>query len=220
MKIICNAIFLILIIFFTGCSQNPMDILENPTVYSHTSGIEWIIFEDDLNTLGGDVLYFPSDPGTNTMQLSLVDDGSAYSGNKYFHFKWTGDKIFWEADPPDNPSDTYEFNFAGVSLIVATSPDYYDIAPALDMSDKGYTKIVFYARGELAQGYYAKFEGPGGAVLDKPNLTANWTKYEIQLKDLDNVKDFFKATIYNDDATETTHGTGGYIDIDLIKYSK
>ncbi len=208
------------IILAGGCSQDPLSNIESPVVYSGTSGIEWVIFDDSLNTLGGDVMIYPSDPGVNILKFKLITGSDAYSGDKYFHFEWTGDEIFWEADPPDNPQDTYEAGFAGISLIVATSPDFYDITEPIDMSDKGYNKIIFYARGRLDTGYYAKFEGPCGAVLDKPDLKESWTKYEIQLLDLHNVKDFFKVTIYNNSATVSNHGAGGYIDIDFVKYSK
>ncbi len=179
-----------------------------------------MIFDDSLNTLGGDVLFYPSDPGTNIMNLKVVEDNDAYSGKKYFHFEWNGGPIFWEKDLPNNPEDKYEASFAGISLIVATSPDFYDISPPLDMSDKGYTRIIFYAKGKVDNGYRVKFEGPEGAILDNVNITENWERYEIELKDLDYVKDFFKVTIYNETATLTNHGNGGYVDIDYIKYSK
>ncbi len=221
MKKIVFIIFTILIL--NTCSQEPLTPLEDPTKYSHTWNLgRWVIYEDALNTLGGDILYYPSAPGKEIMYLENRKDGTAYSGEKYFRLYWSGGKIWWEAQPPDNPTDRYEWSFAGISFIVATRSEYYDITEPLDLTEGKYTKITFYARGKLSEGYHVKFEGPNGAINDNiTNLSENWQKYEIELKDLNNIKDFFKVTIYYPAAEGGAEpGKGGYVDFDLVTYEK
>lgn len=214
---------LVLLVISYSCSQDtyPFFPLENPVVYSGSRSLTWTIFEDSLNTLGGDVMYFPSDPGFATMSLTNINDGTAYSGDSYFKFKWNGQPIYWEADPPDNPTDSYEHSFAGISLIVAVSPEYYDETPALDLSEGNYTRVTFYIRGALASGYKVKVEGPSGALVDNIIPTSTWTKYEMSLGDLHYVKDFFLITIaYPAAESGADPGAGGYVDFDLIMYER
>ncbi len=204
-----------------SCNQEPLSPFKDPTTYTDSWGKQWTLYDDVLNTLGGDVLYFPSDGGQEIIYLDNRIDGTAYHGEKYFRFKWNGQPLYWEAQPPNNPTNKYEHSFAGFSLITASSPLYYDMVLPLDLTESHYIKITFYARGQLASGYNAKFEGPNGAIIDNVIPSSTWQKYEMDLKDLNNIKDFFKVTIEYDAADlGAPPGTGGYVDVDLISYEK
>lgn len=219
----CFIYFILLtaVLFWGACSQEPFSVIEDPVRYTGTWGVRWVLFDDVLNTVGGDILYYPEDAGKAINYLDNVRDGTSYSGETYFHFTWSGAPIFWPAQPPDNPTNRYEHSFAGYSMIHTSSPYFYDMVPGLDLSQSGYTKAVFYARGKMASGYLAKFEGPNGALLNAVALTTNWTRYEFDLADLNNVKDFFKVTMYYPLAESgAPPGTGGYIDLDLVSYEK
>ena len=203
-----------------SCSQDtyPLLPIESPTAYTHTR-TRWTIFDDVLNTVGGDVLYYPSDPGHSVMYLTNRIDGTAYSGKSYFRLFWSGGSVFWEANTTDNPTDQWQHAFAGISLIVAPFPEYYDTYPGLDMSDGKYTSISFYVRGSLSEGYKVKFEGPNGAKLDNVNLLSTWQRLVMPLGDLNNIKDFFKVTIeYPPGKSGVPPGSGGYVDFDYITY--
>lgn len=209
------------LLLFGTCSQEPLSPTKDPRKYTGSWSSPWVLYDDVLNTLGGDVLYYPSNPGPAIMFLDNVMDGTSYSGEKYFHFTWNGGAIYWAAQPPNNPTNCYEHSFAGYSLITTSNPVFYDMAQPLDLTDSHYTKITFYMRGKLAQGYLMKFEGPNNAVLDNVTPTSSWTKYEVTLKDLNNVKDYFKVTIkYPPAETGSPAGTGGYVDVDCVAYEK
>ncbi|MBU1077821.1 MAG: hypothetical protein KKH98_11050 [Spirochaetes bacterium] len=215
-------IFIALLIIHS-CAQDPYPLtpLSNPGAFTSTWGIKWTLYDDELNTIGGDVLYYPSNPGSAVMLLENKENSSAYSGKKYFSLYWSGDPIYWEADPPDNPTNTYEYSFSGISLIHATRPDYYDTTEPLDLTDANYTRVTFYARGVLSTGVKVKFEGPNGALLDNVNLTTAWQKFEMALTDLNNIRDFFKVTIYYPAAeVGGPQSSGGYVDFDLVSYEK
>ncbi len=198
-----------------SCSQNPLAPVKDPTRYTGTWGSKWVIYDDALNTLGGDVLFYPSDPGPAIMSLSNTNENAAYSGSKYFHFKWTGQPIY------SDELGTNEHAFAGYSLIITSSPALYKTVQPLDLSKSPYTKITFWIRGSMTAGCHMKFEGPNGAALDYIYPTANWTQYSVTLKDLNWVKDFFKVTIIYPSGGYPTYaapGQGGWIDVDKVTY--
>jgi hypothetical protein len=214
------------IVFITGvlllitsfsCSQNPMEPFSDPTRFTGSWGSRWVIYDDVLNTLGGDVLYYPSNPGTAVFSLTNKVDGTAYSGKSYFHLSWNGQPVFWASfGGPENA-------FAGYSLIITSNPAYYDIVQPLNLSKSPYTKITFWARGAMTTNNHVKFEGPNGAVLDNVIPTTTWTKYTVVLTDLNWVKDFFKVTIIYPPGGYPTYGppgAGGWVDVDDVAYEE
>jgi len=212
-KIFFAALVVLLACF--SCSQNPLAPLNDPSRYTGSWGSKWVIYDDILNTLGGDVILYPYDPGKTIMSITNVEDGTAYSGKKYFHFHWNGQPILWPGHP-----EGMEHSYGGYSLIITSKAEYYDIVQPLDLSKSTYTKITFYARGQMSStSNFVKFEGPNGAVTNNITPNPTWTKYTITLKDLNYVKDFFKVTILTF-PLNTKPGSGGWVDVDDITYEE
>jgi hypothetical protein len=216
-KMIFSAVFFLLACW--SCSQNPLESVNDPSRYTGSWGSTWVLYDDVLNTLGGDVMFYPSDPGPAVFSLSNVNNSTSYSGKKYFHCQWNGQPIYWAS------FGGLENAFAGFSLITTSNPAYYDTVLPLDLHKSPYTKITFYARGQMSSSIsnHVKFEGPNGAVLDNVIPTSTWTKYTINLKDLNYVKVFFKVTIIYPSGGYPTYGPpgrGGWVDVDLISYEE
>jgi len=212
------ALLIVLLLLISSCS-NPLSLLENPTKYAGLWKEKWILYDEKLNT-GGDFMLVPSDPGEPVVSLEEKADDTAYSGRKYLRFSWNGEPIWWEADPPDNPTSRYEHSFSGVCFIVATSYEYYDLTEPRDLSESGYRKLVLYIRGALDKGYYLKIEAPGGSAIDNITPTSSWKKYEVEIYNLFKIKDFLKIVIYYPSAETSPPGKGGHIDIDMVYYER
>ena len=162
MKIFKVLIMVLLIWLMYSCQQSPLAPFTDPTVYTGTWSSPWIIYDEVLNTLGGNILIFPATGDPSLINIVNTGDGTAYHGKFYFRFTWSGGDLLWSQSPPANPAPILEHSFAGYDLIVASNPAFYTNTPGIDLTGSHYTKIVFYARGWLSAGNVAQFVGPNG----------------------------------------------------------
>jgi len=204
-------------LLITGCSdQNPSDRLINPIPKGATNTTQWstkpwVIYDDELKT-GGGMMYYSSSDG---QKLDFASTENPRSGTKCIKYSWNGSSVY------DYGRQIWQKDWCGWGIISGKDWTSYDTS-SRDLSESGYTKIVFWVRGNIDSNTTIKFEGPvredkGGTDfirLTSAGLTSSWQQKEISLSgtDLSDVKDFFKVIFEK--------GAGGTVYIDDIQYTR
>ncbi|MCB4792311.1 MAG: hypothetical protein LHV68_10570 [Elusimicrobia bacterium] len=218
-------ILLIIFIFFTGCEKNPVKKLINPAD-SNAIGIwdtngDWVIYDDEIKT-GGAILFFNS---LDNQVLDFNCRDNPHSGSKCLKYSWNGKDVYAYGATPG-----LEHDYCGFSLTASKDVNSY-LTATRDISGGTYTKISFWARGDLNTFVYLRLEGNNGTDTslsgtdawmssDLAPVTSSWQKYEFNITgNMTAIKDFVKIVLkYNEGVSpNTVVGNGGTVFIDDIK---
>ncbi|MDA7857871.1 hypothetical protein N9A72_00055 [bacterium] len=210
------AYFVIIIMFLIGCDRHPLSRLTDPTndgALNKTVWGDWVIYDDDMRTRGA-VMFIPSNGDHQSIDFYVDDSESDHKRDKCIKYTWDGGDLYWEDEGDD------EHSWAGVKLI--TAPNWRIYGETADLTPGGYTKIEFFAKGDLPAYTTVHFKGPGGYdVIDNVSLGESWNKYAIPLTaDLTEVKEFFIIVIEYPPGTAGPEGSGATIYVDDIMYVK
>lgn len=231
-KIILAALGSLLIIV-SGCENNPLGRLIDPTTSNTTSTFSghWLIFGDELRINGGvpPVVMFLTTSEGQVLDFNWTDH--PYAGTKCIKYSWDGSPV------TQYSTGSKESDFVGFMLIAAPTLAQHDTVTK-DLSAAGYTKIAFEARGSLNGNVYLRLESDNATyqTLSGNNawmsnttdrkITSQWQHYEFALSGpMGAVKDFLRVVIRydedgNPDTPNTGTGNGGTVFLDNIEYSK
>jgi len=226
--------FLMLVPMFLlmeGC-KNPFDRTHDPDggPTGSLSAGQLTVFNNELSSGGGAFLY----PGSDNHSVAF-DDRSNSLSQRSIRYAWNG-----QISNPTGSGYQYgaTYIFAGFSLMHVPQQTTYETTPGRDLRAAGYTRISFYARGELTTYNSVKIEAGGptsacmtlstdGTVDECSNgrtgrLTASWQQFVLPITSAQQtaVKDLLKATfVFNNPIPGNTNpGQGGVLFLDKIFY--
>lgn len=207
-------IFMFALLFF-GCSDVKVkDTLLDPIPSGATgrwSGV-WVLYDDELKTGGGIMLYTeppPSNP--NSQVIDPFCSENPYSGSKCLKYSWDGDVSY------DSNWNVWQNKWCGMALIVGK--DWTEVkTSSKDLTGVGYNKLTFKARAKLDPSVKVKIEAvvkigqytssaAGSITLDSTTLTQDWAEYTISLNNVSTVNIFLSVVFQYNGSTQSTGGT-------------
>ncbi len=231
-KLVFGVLFLL-----TSCNKSPIERASDSSsrALGNSSGVNFVIFSDELKSGGGAFLY----PDGQGQTLSFTDTSNSISRRSIRYF-WTGQD--------QNSEFGLEHTYAGFDLMHTTTQGAYSGTVGRDFRNFGYTRATFYARGTLSTNTVVKIEVSNPATpspcivlstsgLDddsNPNigqaanctnlgtLSTSWQRYSIAIPNAAQsaIKDYFKATfVFKVPFVGSTEpGQGGTVYFDQIQY--
>jgi hypothetical protein len=219
---------------FMGCDANPVNRLVNPSP-SNISGVwsgAWVIYDDEVKTGGAIMTY-------NTgATLDFHSTDNPHSGKDCIRYSWDGSPVLTYASLPAHPTDYIQSGYSGFSLICAPTDAQYFTATR-NLSLGGYTKITFWARGELFTNVNLRVEAnsndqnqykyaSGYPGVWQGTVTSGWQQYSVKLDttttNLNNLAaatDFIKIILlYTPGPDDPPRGNGGTVFLDDIELTK
>jgi hypothetical protein len=202
-----------------GCGRHPSNRLTDLASEGAvpTASADWVLYSDELQTGGG--FYLIPDAGSH--QILDGDRTESYAGRASVRYSWTGAAILGQHD------------FAGFGFLVAPTIDKDASTPARDLSEYGFTRITFMAKGTLSENTLLRVEGPcdgtGSTVaprleISREQLAAGWTQYSMPVPDpisFASIKQYINFVfIYSQPTGTTKAGDGGTIFIDQVTYAR
>lgn len=216
--------FLLLLSILAGCDKTPSRRLTDPNPEGAVAqnGGAWVLYDEEVRTDGGFYL-IPIPTGNQT--LVVGDEQSAAFGQRSIFYSWTGGDVL-------DPVEGTEHTFAGFGMLVAKTIDQMNSTPSKDLSDAGFTKITFYAKGYLSENTILRAEGPGDGSsaailprLDVTQLTDTWTKFTLPAAGaippaaFQSVRQYVNFTfVFTQPSGTTNPGGGGQVFLDRIAY--
>jgi len=221
----CQKIFLALILLAAGCNRLPTERLTDPApegAVPDANVSTWVLFEDEARTGGGAYLF----PEADNQELVIGTDETAFAGKKSIRYLWNG-------GPVPDPTFGNQHAFAGFGLIVSNDGTGLPTAAPRNLTDAGFTKITFWAKGSLSENTILRAGGPGEGTgastlprldIARSELTGDWKKFTITgIPDAQwrNVKEYVLFVfVYTQPTATTNPGQGGVVFIDQIAYEK